>query len=59
MITEKDLKSLLQFFKDEDIILVCGDMVGEINLPEVDEEYIYDRIMDENALEEMKQEVTK
>lgn len=49
---EKELKKLFKFFKDEGILLANRDLLGEVEIPQIDEEYIMDRILDENVLDE-------
>ena len=48
---EKELKKLFKFFKKEGILLADKDLLGEVEIPLIDEEYIMDRILDEGALE--------
>lgn len=43
--TEKEVKDLLKWFENNNILLVCGDMVGDIKLPEVDKGFIYDELI--------------
>ena len=50
MINEKDLNKLFRFFEEENILLVDKDLIGSVELPLIDFEYILDRIIDEDAL---------
>jgi len=48
---KKELKSLLNWFKLQGIILVNYEEIGEVILPEVCEEYIMDNVIEDKVLE--------
>ena len=36
------IEQIIKFFDNNEILLVCGDSIGDVNLPEVDENWLKD-----------------
>jgi len=43
--TEEEVKDLLKWFELNGILLVLDDSIGDVELPEVDEGFIYDELI--------------